>query len=182
MHMNNNRRCNEINLFDAHHADRNSAHAFRIRGKHMFQSVPRARHLGFGPSGTRWLLGFSGAAVFFGFVAFQIWQVVAPPQLTIDTPSDASVTRDPQIVVSGRTAPETAVEINGQSVFARPDGSFAQPVELQVGPNEIFIRATKQHGLFTTISRTIMLEAPSGVSMLPPISPTGSDAAGPNLN
>lgn len=180
--MTNNRRCNEINLFDTEHADRNSAHAFRIRGKHMFQSVPRARRLGFGPSAVRWILGFSGAAVFFGFVAFQIWQVIAPPQLIIDTPTDASVTRDPQIIVSGHTAPETAVEINGQSVFARPDGTFTQPVELQVGSNQIFIRATKQHGLFTTISRTIMLEAPSGVSMLPPISPVGSGAAERNLN
>jgi len=172
MNMNNQRLCNEVNPFDAAHGERNSAHAFQLRGKHMFQSVPRARSVGRGPAGVRWIIGFSGAIAFFGFIVFQIWGVVAPPQLIIDAPTEGVSTTNPQVVVAGHTAPEINVEINGQAVFSRPDGSFAQPVELQRGQNQIFIRAMKKHGLFTTVSRTIMLETSAAGASPLSFSPT----------
>lgn len=174
--MDNKRFCNDVNPFSAEHAERNSAHAFQLRGKYIFQSVPRKRNVGHGPAGIRWIIGISTAVAFFGFLTFQVWRVVAPPQLTISSPIEGEYTTTAQVVVAGNTAPEVAVEINGQTVFSRPDGSFAQPVELQYGPNHIFIRATKKHGLFTTVSRTIMLKSPEGVASPVSLSPVTAPA------
>ncbi len=162
--MDNRRLCNELNPFSSEHAQRNSAHAFQLRGKYIFQSVPRHRGVGGGPTAIRWMLGFSGALAFFGFLVFQVWRMIGPPTLSIDSPIEGASTDHPQVIVSGHTTPEVAVEINGQQVYAHPDGTFAQPVELQFGANRIFISATKKHGLFTTVSRTIMLKQPEVAS------------------
>lgn len=124
----------------------------------------------------RWILGFSTALAFVGFIVFQIWRMVAPPMLTIDSPTPDAFTDQPQITVTGHTAPEIAVEINGQQVSSRPDGTFAQPVELQYGANRIVISAMKKHGLFTTVSRTIMLKSPDSVASPISLSPATAPA------
>ncbi|MCX6780801.1 MAG: hypothetical protein NT003_01650 [Candidatus Magasanikbacteria bacterium] len=173
--MTNKRLCNELNPFDSEHEGRGQAHAFQLRGKYIFQSVPRPRSCGRGPASFRWLIGALSALAFFGFIGFQIWHVVAPPQLVIDSPTDANaVTADPQVMVAGHTAPEVSVEINGQEVFSHADGTFAQPVELQYGANNISIRATKKHGLFTIVSRTIMLKAPNAAASPLSLSPSAT--------
>lgn len=174
--MDNKRLCNELNPFSSEHADRNSAHAFQLRGKYIFQSVPRKRSVGTGPLAIRWILGFSAAIAFFGFIVFQVWRMIAPPTLAIDSPIEGAFTDQPQVTVTGHTAPEVAVEINGQQVFSHPDGTFAQPVELQYGANRIFISATKKHGLFTTVSRTIMLKSPDSVTSPVSLSPVTAPA------
>lgn len=166
--MNNNRLCNDVNPFDSAHTERNSAHAFQLRGKYIFQSVPSKKNVGNGPTTMRWLLTVLCTAGFLSFIGFQIWRVVAPPQLSVDIPVDGLFTQEPQIVITGKSVAEAGVEINGQTVYLRPDGTFAQPIELQEGTNTIFIRAIKKHGLFTTVSRTIMLNSPDVIA--PPIS------------
>lgn len=174
--MDNKRLCNELNPFSDENLQRKNAHAFQLRGKYIFQSVPKTQNSGMGPITVRWILGLSTACAFLGFIVFQIWRMVAPPILTIDTPTPDSFTDQPQIVVAGHTAPEIAVEINGQLVSSKPDGAFAQPVELQVGANRIIISATKKHGLFTTVSRTIMLKSPDTVASPISLSPAPAPA------
>lgn len=98
----------------------------------------------------------------------QLWNIARPPTLKISSPSEGFSTTNPQVIVSGHTEAEALVEINGQPAFHEADGSFATPVDLQPGANTIFIRAAKKHGLFTTVSRNIILEATSPT--IPPVS------------
>lgn len=170
--MNNKRLCNDVNPFSTEHTERNSAHAFQLRGKYIFQSVPSKKNVGNGPARFRWMMGIVCAFGFLGFIGFQIWRVVAPPQLIVDLPVDGLFTNNPQVVITGKSAPEAGVEINGQIVYLRPDGTFIQPIELQEGANTVFIRATKKHGLFTTVSRTIMLNSPDVIAPPLSLSPT----------
>lgn len=174
--MDNKRLCNELNQFSDEHVQRNNAHAFQLRGKYIFQSVPCKKDINGGSRSLRWFLGFSTTMAFVGFIAFQVWRLIAPPTLIIESPTPNSFTDKPEIVVSGRTAPEIAVEINGQLISSKPDGTFAQPVELQAGPNRIIISATKKHGLFTTESRTIMLKLPETVASPISLSPVPASA------
>ncbi len=144
----------------------------------MTHAFPCARSVNNGTSLFRW--GIFGILVcgFLGFIAMQVWHVVSPPDLALAAPLDGVVATNPEITVAGVTDPEAMVEINGQQVFSRPDGTFAQPVELQNGANRIFVRATKKHGLFTTVSRTIMLQAPVMETSPVSLSPEGTSAAG----
>ncbi len=179
------RLCNEINPFtSAEGLERKSAHALRMRGERMFQSVPRGRTVGSGPLLFRWLVGAIFACGFLGFIGFQILRSFSPPMLTLAAPLDGVITDKPEIFVSGHADPEVAVQINGQQVFSGPDGAFSQQVELQNGPNQIVVRAEKSHGLFTTLSRTIMLKMPDSVASPVSLSPgaSGSQFPAQSLN
>ncbi len=165
-------RTTECNPLRGDAAERNSAHAFRLRGEYIFQSVPYRRSISRGPQVFRWLASGILGVFFLGFIGFQIWRTVSPPQLTLSTPSEGQITAVSQVIVNGHTDPEVMVEINGEQVFSQADGTFVQPIELQSGENKIFVRATKRHGLFTTLSRTIMLKSPEGPSAPISYSPT----------
>lgn len=170
--MSDRRLCNDVNPFGGDNADRNSAHAFRMRGQHIFQNVPRKRSVNSGPVFFRWLIGAMAVMAFLSFIGFQIWRTVSSPTLALENPTEGMITTQPEITVLGRTEPEVLVEINGRQVFSQPDGTFAQQVELQNGPNQIIVRAEKKHGPFTTLSRTIMLKSPEGVTSPVSLSPS----------
>lgn len=121
--------------------------------------VPERQSLRTGSFGRGTIIGSTIFALVI-FVGWQIWHVITPPRIWISSPTEDSLTRDTQTLISGRTEPETIVEINGSTAFVRPDGTFSQITELQNGLNTITIRANKKHGLFTTVSRKIILEAP----------------------
>lgn len=175
-----NRYCNKVNFFCDDGA-RDRAHAFQLRGKHILQTVPHRRHVG-GTAGVRWFVGSIAVLAFLGFLGVQIIRAAAPPQLMINSPREGEQTSDPQVIVTGATEPETAVEINGQQVFSRPDGTFTEPVELQTGANKIFVRAIKKYGLFTTVSRTVMLKAPENNAPSVSVAPRAPSETSGSLN
>ncbi len=151
--------------------------AWHARGKRIMQAVPCRQRLGNHPAFTQLALVGAAVGLLTLFLGFQIWRVVAPPRLSVISPTDGMVAVSPQVTVTGSTDPYTSVEINGQLVFGNADGTFSAPVELQQGANQLFIRATKKHGLFTTVSRTVMLNAPTEPSPVS-VSPAGTSLAG----
>lgn len=173
------RYCNKANFFCADGSD-DAAHALKLRGKYIMQAVPCHKKVG-GSAGRRWLIISIFGAIFFGFVGVQVWRVITPPKLTIAYPPEGQATENHQIIINGSTEPEAEVEINGQQVASNPAGQFTQPIELQPGTNKIFIRSTKKHGLFTTVSRTVMLNTPTNTAqpIAIPVSVLPSNSVGP---
>lgn len=147
--------CKKMNFF-CDDGTASKSHAFQLRGKYIMGCMPRERSVG---RVARGRLVFGGILLFgvITFLGFQVWRLATPPHLAVQSPIDGAATQKPEIVVRGVAEPESVVEINGQQVFIGPDGAFSQQVELQSGANQIFVRATKKHGLFTTIIRTVML-------------------------
>lgn len=102
------------------------------------------------------------------------------PILTIDSPSDGSVTNIASCVVSGKTNDATSspvtVTVNGTAVTVNSDGTFSKTITLNEGNNTITVVATDAAGKATTVTRTIKLDtgAPSFVSVS--ISPNPVDA------
>lgn len=160
------RMCNNTNPFASTSATSREAFdthalAWHVRGKRIMQQVPCKKNMGKHPALLQRLCAGTSIALVVCFLGYQVWRVVAPPRLSIESPSDGSTASSQQIIVAGATDPHATVEINGQVVFGNSNGSFSTPLELQQGANHIIIRATKRHGLFTTISRTVMLNPPT---------------------
>lgn len=164
--------CNELNPFVHAAGQQKHAHALRMRGKHMFQSVPRGQTVNSRPLVFQWLTGIFLIVGFVGFIGFQIIRTISAPTLALLNPIDGITTSEPEITVSGHADPEVTVQINGQRVFSGPDGVFKQQVELQNGANQIIVRAEKNHGHFTTLTRTIMLKLPEHGTSPMSLSPT----------
>lgn len=141
-------------------------------------TFPCARSVSNGTNTMRWIIFGALIFGFIGFIGRQVWHVVSAPTLAIAAPLEGQITGKAEITVTGTAEPEAMVEINGQPVYSKPDGSFAQTIELQSGANQIFVRAEKKHGLFTTVSRTIMLQPPAAEIPSVSLSPVDTSAAG----
>jgi cytoskeletal protein RodZ len=91
------------------------------------------------------LLILSASAVCLTYLAFSINDIVAPPELSIDSPSLDTITEEKEIMVRGTTVPEAEVHINDELVLADKSGVFEKKVELRSGLNTIVISAQKKY-------------------------------------
>ena len=66
--------------------------------------------------------------------------------LIITSPADESVVEVNNIIITGQTAPEAVVSVNGDVVNVDASGKFSAPVTLEEGPNVIEINATDPAG------------------------------------
>ena len=66
--------------------------------------------------------------------------------LLITHPQDQSIVTESPIGLSGRTAPDAIVSVNGVSVPVDPPGTFSTTVTLEPGPNIIDVVATSTDG------------------------------------
>lgn len=75
-------------------------------------------------------------------VVYFLWGIArlsSPPELVIESPAADVIVTERSIQVVGQTAPESVVQINGQSVPLETDGRFTEEVFLHEGLNEIII-------------------------------------------
>lgn len=103
------------------------------------------------------LIGIGGMIIAF-YLALEVHAMIAPPSLSLINPLDASVTREDTIVVSGNTAPETTVTINGTKIALAKNGSFKEVVNLKNGINDLIISAVSKRGATTKISRRVVVQ------------------------
>ena len=94
-----------------------------------------------------------------------------PPSLTVQTPSNGSITRE--VLVTGNTSDlnllSSGVTINGNSTAVAQDGSFAGAVLLPDGENEIEVVATDSAGNLNRVVRTVNVDtAPPVIGDLEP--------------
>ncbi len=94
----------------------------------------------------------------FLYLIFYFQKIVFPPYLEISQPNkNLSITKN-YITITGKTAKEASVTINGETVLNNHDGSFSQLVNLKKGLNEIIIRSRKKYSREKTIIRQILVK------------------------
>jgi len=90
-----------------------------------------------------------------GYLAWQVNQILTPPQLIINSPVDNLVTEESQIVISGETDSEVEVAINDITIPVNK-GKFKETIDLQVGLNMLKISASKKYGRPQVVYRQVM--------------------------
>lgn len=95
------------------------------------------------------------------YIIVIVFQVFAPPVLTVISPTDSIRVQEPQIEVIGSTTPETSVTINGREVFLDAEGTFSENLSLTEGINTITISSQKKRSKPTVVIRTVLLEPKS---------------------
>ncbi|MFH2097083.1 MAG: helix-turn-helix domain-containing protein [bacterium] len=93
-----------------------------------------------------------------GYIAWQVWSIVKPPELIIEYPPARLTTLEQTIEVSGSTEPESTVTINGQEVLINAKGQFSEEVSLQVGLNTIKVISKKERSQARTIIQRVLVQ------------------------
>lgn len=102
-----------------------------------------------------------------GYLVWQAWSIVRPPELIIETPPPQLTTTERSIEVRGRTDRESDLTINGQQVLADGNGVFSEQVDLQPGLNTIRISATRKRSKPQVVFRQVLVLADSSESPAP---------------
>lgn len=114
---------------------------------------------------------FQGASIslfvllFLGYLGYQVKQIVNPPELTLASPLDGTITKEQTIDVKGKTEKEVSVLINGKEVKHDEQGVFNEPITLTQGVNTIIISATTKHNKSTTITRYVVSQRDAQFSL-----------------
>ncbi|MSR85478.1 hypothetical protein EXS71_03550 [Candidatus Uhrbacteria bacterium] len=95
-----------------------------------------------------------------GYVYFQVRTIGTPPPLQVDQPLDESRVPQPNIQVSGKTASESSVTINGQQAIVQPDGTFSMEINIPRGTTLITIIAKRRHGHEATVTKRVVYDRP----------------------
>lgn len=106
----------------------------------------------------RYSLLLSVAFILFGYLGWQVKNIIAPPSLVIYSPQDGYITKNDQLLVVGETEKEVAVTINGRTVGNSENGQFKETINLSPGVNTITIIAQKKHGKTTTETRNVVFK------------------------
>lgn len=101
--------------------------------------------------------------VLFGvYFAWEITQLLTPPELEITYPAEDIIVTERRIVLEGKTEPETLVEINGQAVSVEPDGTFTEDIYLNEGLNTLRITAKSKRSAERVVDRNILYNLEAG--------------------
>ena len=106
----------------------------------------------------RYGLLLSVVFVLFGYLGWQVKNIIAPPALAIYSPPDGYITKNDQLPVVGETEKEAAVTINGRAIGNSENGQFQETINLSPGVNIITIIAQKKHGKTTTETRHVVFK------------------------
>lgn len=93
-----------------------------------------------------------------GYLGLEVNNIFTSPFLQIDSPASQSITKNSTINIVGKTEAEVTVLINQQEILTRPDGSFLQEVDLNIGLNLFEISVAKKHGQAKMVTISILRE------------------------
>ncbi len=94
----------------------------------------------------------------FGYLAFQYYKFITPPDLAVNEPQEGEVIKVRDFKVFGTTDPDATVKVNNQQALVNEDGSFSVGIAIYEGTNEIVVSATSRSGKSTIIRRNIKPE------------------------
>lgn len=80
---------------------------------------------------------------------------LSPPDLWVDEPLKDTQTREPKVMVRGRTDPDSRVEVNGLVAAVDPEGNFQAQLQLTSKTNRIRIRAVDPVGNAAEVERVV---------------------------
>lgn len=96
--------------------------------------------------------------VVFAYASWQWYQLNRPPELVIQSPTEAAQVAG-KITIEGQTNPDAILVINAQPVALRADGSFITDVYFPTeGPATITARVTDKKGKVTTVQRSVVVK------------------------
>jgi cytoskeletal protein RodZ len=93
--------------------------------------------------------------IYLGVLINKIFQA---PFLIIDQPSSDMATTERQLIINGRTEPESDVTVNNQAVEVANNGSFKKEVYLEQGLNTITITSKKKNSRTALVVRRILFQ------------------------
>ena len=138
----------ERQLYGRHHLD--AAQTFAPAGTLTINRPPiTARSL---------LIVFSACLILgvAGSVAYQVYRFTGAPYLQLATPAEAKaqdnmlVVQVNSIEISGRTANDSLLTVNGNPTAVSGDGTFKAPVVLDKGVNAVTVQSTNPKGKSTS--------------------------------
>lgn len=106
------------------------------------------------------LMIFAGAlllALLSGYLWYQFNFLIGPPNLVIK-PSENTITKEENILISGKTDNGIDLTINGENTYVDSNGGFSKNIKLAAGLNIIEIQAVNNFGKITKIIRQIFRE------------------------
>lgn len=95
--------------------------------------------------------------IFFIYLWFQYRSLVGSPLLEVDHPPDQYNANNTELIISGRTDPESKVSINDQEIAIDENGKFSQQIKISDNVNKITIISTSKSGKQSKIERTVFL-------------------------
>lgn len=98
--------------------------------------------------------------LFSGYFWYQFNFLVGPPSIAVE-PGKNLITKDENILVSGKTDGGINLTINSENVYVAPNGDFKKDIKLAAGINIIEIKAVNNFGKEKKIIRQIFREVPS---------------------
>lgn len=97
-------------------------------------------------------------AAILGYLAWEVYHIIAPPALEVVDPAPDAVTASRIIAVSGRTEPEATVTINGTPVFVDQEGYFEEVLSLSPGAHTLEVVARRKRSRTAIERRTVLIE------------------------
>jgi len=119
--------------------------------------VKRSRFIVF-PKIVRNTLIVIAVAICFLYLIFYFKKIVFPPFLVITQPEKNMLIHSNSILVTGETAKEAEIKINGEIVLNNQNGAFSQTINLKQGLNNIVIKSKKKYSREKTVTRQILVE------------------------
>jgi hypothetical protein len=146
--------------FAAHQNERRrfSPHFEKQRiDRHPKTAVPASRTIDMPRMIRTTLLAGVAVTVAIYFVG-SLKRIVAPPSITLSTPTDGFVTTQRSLSIEGRTEQEVTLVINGKQIAVDESGSFRDSIDLQEGLNTITVTGSKKHSKSMSVSRRVIVE------------------------
>lgn len=106
----------------------------------------------FAPAKFLKLIAFGGiASMFFGYFVWQIYGMLRPPAIVIESPLDGTRAESALVEVRGYVEnDDVTLSINGHSVVVNEDNSFATTVDLSRGLNVITVKGARRYSQTAT--------------------------------
>lgn len=105
------------------------------------------------------LVGVSVVMIAVGsYLGFQYFKFLSPPKLEVFEPKDNATVTGREVLVYGKTDPDSVVKINNQPILISDKGEFSVKIEIFEGSREINVVAKARSGKETIISRRIIPE------------------------
>lgn len=125
--------------------------------------MPRQRvHRSWLFTSTRFLkvLALGGlASVLFGYFAWQIYGMLRPPEIVIESPGDGIRADSALVEVRGHVGnDDVMLVINGHAVVVNEDNSFLTTVDLSRGLNVITVEGTRRYSQKATEYRRVVFD------------------------
>ncbi len=104
------------------------------------------------------ILGVLFFAVLAFYILFQYRFAFLGPTLDVASPKDKAVVSSSNVLVSGKTSPESTIFVNDNPVAVTGNGSFKKEINVFPGDNKITIRSINRFGRETVVTRDVKAE------------------------